>query len=215
MGTTSATFGIAAMSTFGELKSRIDTDYLNRTDLSASTARSILAAIRHYERQRFRFNETATSLTTSSGQTFAVLPTNLLELDLLQITVSSADYKLVARDFDWIKRANATRTTGEPTDYAIYQNRIELFPVPGSAYSLPCYYVKRLSALSADSDVNAWISSEALDVIAYHATKLMWATVLRNTEEAVKFADLERIARNELYRNRDAFPHHAIRATEF
>jgi len=203
------------MSTYAEVQSRINGDYLNRTDLSAATQRSVLAAIRHYERERFRFNETATSIATSAGQTFAILPTNLLILDLLQITVSSADYELNYRDYDWIKRANVTRTRAEPTDYTIYQNRIELFPIPDAIYALPLSYVKRLPALSAASDTNAWISGEAEDVIVYHATKLMWATVLRNTEEAVKFEQLERAARMELFRARDQFPQHSIRATQF
>lgn len=203
------------MSTFGEIQSRINSDYLNRTDLSAATQRSIFAAIRHYEGQRFNFNETATALTTSAGQSFIAFPSNLIVLDYVQITEASSDIALIYRDYDWIKRANVTRTQSVPTHYTVYQNRIELFPIPDSAYSVPVAYIKRLTALSADADTNAWTSGEAEDVIVYHATKLMWANVLRNTDEALKFADLERASKSTLMRHREQMPHLVIRATDF
>lgn len=203
------------MSTFGEIQSRINSDYLNRTDLSAATQRSIFAAIRHYESQRFNFNETATTLATSAGQTFVSFPSNLIALDYIQITEASSDIELIYRDYDWIKRANVSRTQSVPTHYTIYQNRIELFPIPDSAYSIPVSYIKRLSQLSADSDTNAWTSGEAEDVIVYHATKLMWANVLRNTEEALKYAELERASKSELMRYREQMPHLVIKATDF
>jgi hypothetical protein len=203
------------MSNFGEIQSRINTDYLNRTDLSAATQRAIFAAIRHYESQRFNFNETATALATSAGQSFVTFPSNLITLDYLQITDVSCDVALIYRDYDWIKRANVTRTQSIPTHYTIYQNRIELFAIPDSAYSLPVAYIKRFPQLSADADSNPWTSGEAEDVIVYHATKLMWANVLRNTDEALKYAELERASKSELMRYREQMPHLVIRASSF
>lgn len=181
------------MSTFNEVQTRINADYLNRA-FGAETQRAIRAAIRHYERRRWSFNETATALTTSAGQAFVALPANFLLLDDLRITISNEALPLSKREPQQIRDMNISNQRSEPTDYALYQNRIELAMTPDSAYSLPVYYIKSLPTLSADSDTNAWITGGMEDVVAYHAAKLMWATVLRNDKEAAKFAVLEQTA---------------------
>lgn len=181
------------MSTFAEVQNRINGDFLNR-NFGAETQRAIQAAIRHYERRRWPFNETSVALTTSAGQAFVSFPSNFLLLDDLRITINSEDFSLHPQDAQYIRNWNATNTTGQPTDYAIYQNRVELAITPDSAYSLPVYYIKSLPTLSANSDTNAWIQGGMEDVIAYHAAKLMWATVLRNEKETAKYVGLEQLA---------------------
>lgn len=184
------------MSTYGSLQDRINNDYLNRTDFTAETRRAIRAGIRHYERQRWWFNETATSLVTSAGQTFVNLPANYFDLDLLQLTTNSNDIELIRRDYNWIKKANTARTRGLPTDFTIYQNRIELFPVPDAIYTLPISYKHKFPALSgvtSDSTSSHWTSAVE-DLIVYHATAVMWVGVLRDTERAMAFRALEQTA---------------------
>ena len=181
------------MSTFQQLQDRITLDYLNRSDLASETQRAIQAAVRKYERKRFWFNETATSVACVASQSHVAVPSNFLELDLLQITESSANTALIEKDLKWIRRANTIPTHGIPTHFTIYQNRIELFPIPNSAYTLPIYYLHKFPALSAGSDTSEWTSAVE-DVIVYHATKLLWATVLRNTDQARVFQDLEQEA---------------------
>lgn len=202
------------MPTFEDIQNRVNSDYLNRTDLTAETKRAIQAAIRHYERQRFWWNENTTTLTASVGQTFLTVPTDFLVLDLLQITRSSADYALNRRDFGSIRDFNITRTRGYPTDFAIYQNRFELAPIPDSAYTFPCYYIRSLTALSASSDTNDWLSA-AENLIVYHATKVMWANVLRNTDMASVFQSQEREALTEIKAANEQKIYRAIRATRF
>lgn len=181
------------MSTFNEVQNRINGDFLNR-NFGAETQRAIQAAVRHYERRRWNFNETATALTTSAGQTFVAFPSNFLVLDDLRITINSEDLPLIERDPDYIRDMNIARTRSQPTDYAIYQNRIELAVIPDAIYSLPIKYIKSLPVLSAGTDTNAWITGGMEDVIAYHAAKLMWSTVLRNEKETAKYAGLEAMA---------------------
>src|SRR5574339_531069 len=182
------------MSTFLEVQNRINNDHLNRSTFGDETKRAIKAAIRHYEYHRWSFNETATALATSSSLSYISLPSNFLLLDDLRITINSEDLPLNRRDPQTIRDWNTASTFGQPTDYAIYQNRIETFPIADSAYSVPIYYLKQLTVLSADSDTNAWIQGVVEDVIVHHATKLMWANVLRNDKEAAKHAQLERDA---------------------
>lgn len=182
------------MSTYLEVQNRINNDYLNRTGFGSETKRAIQTAIRHYQYRRWTFNETSTAVTTSSSQSYVTLPSNFLILDELRITLNGESIPLNRREAIDIRDWNAGNTFGQPTDYAIYQNRIETFPVANSAYSLPIYYIKSLSALSADSDTNAWIQGGMEDVIVYHAAKLMWANVLRNDKETLKFNALEQTA---------------------
>lgn len=181
------------MSTYLEIQNRINSDYLNRTTFGSETKRAILAAVRHYERERWTFNTTSTAVTASSSQTFVTMPTNLLSLDDLRLTINGESLDLTRRDPQWIRDNGTAKTYGPPTDYAIYQNRFEMFPIPDSAYSLPCFYIKRLDVLSADADTNAW-TTDMEDLIVFHAAKLMWANVLRKDSEAMKFAALEKDA---------------------
>ena len=201
--------------TFKNIQDRIRLDYLNRDDLIDETKRAIYASIRYYERERWPWNEAVSTLTAVASQSYISLPTDLLIFDSIQFTNSSADYALSRRNFDEIREMRVVRTTGPwPTDYAIYANRIELFPIPDSAYTLPCYYLKQLTALSADADTNKWLSA-AEDVIVYHATAIMWAAPLRNPEQAQVFGQLEVTALNKLRGYRNQNYNLGLRATKF
>ena len=203
------------MSTYLEVQNRVNNDYLNRTGFGAETRRAIQASIRHYEYRRWTFNETATALTTSSSQSYVTIPSNFLILDDLRITLNGEDLPLIRRDAQTLRDWNTASTYGEPTDYAIYQNRFELFPVPNSAWSVPVYYLKSLSTLSADSDTNSWIQGAMEDVIVYRAAKLMWASVLRNDKEALKFNALEKEALSNLTSHLEQRQLNRLKPTKF
>lgn len=202
------------MSTYIELQDRINLDYLNRSDFSAETRRAIQAGIRHYERQRWWFNETATSLATSAGQSFVNFPANYHKLELLQITIASADYKLIQRDYGRIKTMNTTRTRGQPTDFAIYQNRIELAVIPDAIYTLPISYLHKFPALSATSDTSDWTSAVE-DLVVYHATALMWGTVLRDPQKALVYKALEQTALSGITIENEGRTIGSLKATRF
>lgn len=182
------------MSTYQQIQDRINEEYLNRGTFITETKTAIKAAIRHYEHRRLDFNQTATALTTSAGQSYLSVPSNFLILDQLQITVNGQDLDLNRRDKAWIVSRNATRSQSQPTDYATYQGRINLSAIPNSAYSCPLHYIKQLPELSAQTDTNTWITGVWEDVIVYHAAKVVWAVSIRNDKEAEKFAALERQA---------------------
>lgn len=203
------------MSTYLELQNRIATDYLNRTDFGAQVQRSIQQAIRFYERRRWRFNETSTALTTSASLGSLTLPSNLLELDSLWITQAGNRYELIRTDQQDINEKNASSASSVPSYFTIYSDQIELAVLPNSAYSVTCYYLKSLTTLSADSDTNSWTSGIAQDVIVYHATKLMWANVLRNHQEAQIFAELERGALAILDSEHEQFQSLRLKPTSF
>ncbi len=201
--------------TYLDLQNRINLDYLNRTDLQAETKRAIQASIRYYEGRRWHWNETSTNLASVASQAFVNVPADFMVLDLLQITAFGGTYKLVERDFEFIKNQNVTSFTGVPSSFAIRQQRFNLSPIPDSAYTIPCHYLQKLTALSADTDTNKWLSA-AEDVIAYHATKIMYATVVRSQPDNVMlFQQLENEALGKLFAANEQRMHHAIKATRF
>lgn len=203
------------MSTYLEIQQRVANDYLNRSDYGSEVKRSILQAIRFYEQRRWRFNQTATSIACSSGQSFVTLPSNFLVLDHFRINITGGGYEFMHADFDLIQQMRASSATGTPTHFNLYGNRIELAVIPDSAYSCPLYYIKSLTELSADGDTNSWITGGMQDVIAHHATKLMWANVIRNEKEAAKHATLEADALSSVTSGFEQFASGKLRATEF
>ena len=203
------------MSSYSDLQSRIADDYINRSDFTPQIKRAILAAIRHYERQRWRFNETSTAINSVANQSYLALPSNFLAHDYLQISAAGGLMPLIPTNFESILTLRQTSATGIPTHYTIQQNRIEIAIVPDSAYSCPLYYLKALPELSADADSNAWTTGLHQDLIVYHATKLIWANTLRNAAEASRFAQLEQMVMSRLDMEQMQFDHGKLTPTTF
>lgn len=204
------------MATFGEIQDRINNDFLNRTDLTAETARAVRAAIRYYERKRWWFTESATALATVASQSHIAAPSRLFTIDWLRFFyATSASYALKQIDMDALlgMRAGA-QAYGDPTHYALYEDRIELFPIPDSVKTVQAYGIYQATTLSATATTNVWTSA-AEELITFHATKLMWATVLRDAAQAQVFAQLEKGALDELRSVNEQRMMHGIRATDF
>lgn len=202
------------MPTFGQISDRIEEDFLNRTDLTDSVNRAILASVRHYQQQRFWFNETATVATASAGDRNVAIPTNLLELDLLEVTENSATYSLTEVSFKKIREFNTIGATGLPTFFAIQNDQFELSLIPNSAYSVTITYLKRFDQLSASTDTNDMLTYFE-DLITYRAAKIVWGVTLRNEKEAGVCAALERDALAVAYRTRDMRALSNVEPTEF
>jgi len=76
-----------------------------------------------------------------------------------------------------------TGSTGQPSQYCYYQDRLYLYPTPGSVYALMFWYIKRLPALSADGDTNGW-TNFAEPVIRNRAKWDIFLNLLRNMKLA-------------------------------
>jgi hypothetical protein len=68
------------MSTYTQLQSRIADD-INRTDLTSQIQQCILLAIQHYKNERFWFNETSATLTTTVSSAQVGAPSDILRID--------------------------------------------------------------------------------------------------------------------------------------
>ena len=202
------------MTTLNSLVDKVSSQYLNRFDFTAEVTACFLSTIRQYERQRTRFNQTSTAITSSAGQSFLALPANFLVLDLLEITYSGSRYELSAESLAHIRSMNATSVTGVPTHFTLYNDQIELALVPNSAYSFPLHYIKTLTELTGGAS-NSWTEGAWQDIITYGATKNFYLTILRNGEEAQKFAALEALVLSTITKETEQFLTTKLKPTSF
>lgn len=183
------------MSTYAQVKARIADD-LNRSDLTSQIAQQVLLAVDHYAHERFYFNEATSTLTATVGQSYVSPPSDMLVLDDIYITISGRNVRLIRVDLNDVIAYRPT-TNGRPRSYCYYMDRFELDRPCDSAYSMPVYYVKELTALSADSDTNAW-TTDGEDLIVARAEKMLYATVIKDQEKAAVAAALEKDALTDL-----------------
>lgn len=166
------------MATFKEMQDRINLDYLNRTDLNAETKRAIVRAIKHYEKERFWFNITATALAVGTASTTVAIPADFLAMDFATVSNNGNNELLTVRSFDRIAYQNRTGLSGVPTEICYWRDTLNFTPKPASATSITLHYTHALPPLSADTDTNGWTSA-CEDLIVFRATYDMMANVLR------------------------------------
>lgn len=172
--------------TFKNLQDRINLDYLNRTDFTNETKRAIVRAIKHYERARLWFNQTATAINVSTAATTLAVPADFIALDMMTITQNGANpTQVTQRAYERVTYRNASGTSGVPEEVAVYRNLFNFYPKPSSAFPVTVSYVFRLPELSADSDTNDWLA-ECEDVICFHATADMLQNVVRRPMDEVQ-----------------------------
>lgn len=193
---------------------RVAAECLNRFDMHSEISSAAQQVIRAMETQRFWFNETATALACVASVETVAVPTNFLSIQYLQVTQNSANIALVPVPFDMIRFLNINTTVGLPTRYCQYGPFFHLANVPDSAYPIPCYYIKKLTALSAGTDTNDWLSA-AEDVVVYGAASIVSAQI-GNVDAAARYSQLQNMFYHErLIRLRDTQRDTRIKPTLF
>lgn len=146
--------------TFSDIKTRV-ADEINRSDLTAQVSKAVISAVEHYERERWWFEETIdASVSTVAAQDYvsnAVIST-MARIDKVQITVGSAQYTVHRISYDEFATQATSTTSGQPTEYTYYKDRLYLYPTPGSTYTLDISGVQRLATLSGASDTNGFLN---------------------------------------------------------
>lgn len=175
------------MSTLTQMRSRIADD-LNRSDLNTQIDKAINRAIVYYAKDRFWFNETtgtvATVASTQAYGTAQSLPTDILAIDTVKITISSTDKPvLTPRTYQWLQDTDQNAITGQPTDWAWYKSSLYLYPTPNAAWTVTLSYMKSYSELSADADTNDWTTS-AEDLIEARARWWLYSRVIMDYDAA-------------------------------
>lgn len=179
------------MSTYSDLQSRIADD-INRSDLTSQIQQCILLAIQQYKNERFWFNETSATATTTTSSAQVGAPSDILRIDHLYIVVSGHNIELLQTDLGSVIEYRPT-TNGRPRSFCYYRNQFELDRLADQAYTLNLYYLKELTALASGTDSNGW-TTDGEDLIVFHAEKKLYANVIKDQAKAAVAAAQEREA---------------------
>lgn len=168
------------------MKTRIASE-LHRSETASATyiPNAIKSAIKHFERERWYFNEATTTTVTVAGTATYALPTDFMKLDTANITINSWKSRLDPMPYiemDARDTGNAA-TRGPSRWYAIYGNVLRLYPVPDAVYTITESYQKRLTELSADADTNAW-TDDLEELIRKKAKEIICRDYTRDYEQA-------------------------------
>src|SRR5690348_5600813 len=108
------------MPTYLDAVTDVQQDFLNRTDFSTQVKKAVNATIRHYNRERFGWNSTATALVAVAGAQTIALPADFVLLDRLEYVWNSTALEIVEQDFGTIRKINCDLSQGTPSFYALY-----------------------------------------------------------------------------------------------
>jgi hypothetical protein len=176
-----------------QLRTRV-ADKLMRSSLSSQIDESINDAIRFYQSYRFWFNEkTATFNTVASQKAYSSsdsIPTDIVEIDNVKITVSSSFYYPERVSFKEIEDMDISSATGVPNYYSYYKENFYFYLIPDSIYVVTVAYLQSYSDLSLDADNNDFTNS-ATKLIEYRALRYINSDILRNDEDANRYKGLE------------------------
>lgn len=125
------------------------------TDLIAAVPGFIDDAVSELGFRRCVFNEKTASITTISGTgnyststaSPGTLPSDVLQFDLIEITVGNRKYELDAVEYsEFMAEYNSIGLQGYPARYTMYGGVLYLYPVPNGAFTLSLSYLQTLTA---------------------------------------------------------------------
>ncbi len=140
--------------------------WLNRDDLSSYLPEFVTLAEAEFNRA-IRAREMLRNADTQTSVVSVALPSDFLELKHISLTNKNQPiYYATLAELDDIRRNKAT--TGQPTHAAIYNNKLELAPVPDTTYTLEIVYYQQIPALSSSNATN-WLLTTYPDIYLYGA----------------------------------------------
>lgn len=180
---------MAIAGTYATLQNRVMDELGDRSDLKAplhtSNAanspikRAIQSAIAKWEREPFYFTEVydTTFFTTVNNQEYYTTADDtdipaIVSITRLHATIAGSRYVLIPRTWNYLDDISTGTTAGKPESYAYFASQIRLYPIPDGAYPIALSGHKRLAALSADTDTNAW-TTDGFDLIRCEALLLI------------------------------------------
>lgn len=170
------------MATYTQLKTRVATD-INRTALiDTEVSAAVQSAIDFYANEPFWFKESRNVAVTVDGTEYYDLPSNIgPSIQSINITISGNKYPLERVGYNKIEEVYVPSTTytGHPQVFAIYDEKIRLYPIPDASYTLSMSNYLNLDDLSASTDTNAW-TTHGFELIRYRAGSDLWLNYLHN-----------------------------------
>lgn len=190
------------MSDYITMRSRIADELANDGDISTAQINyAIQDTIKLYERRPWWFNQKTATFTTIDGQEY-YSSADLSDIpDIVQIVSAVVDFggntPLRAVDYQTIDDEQDGSVEAVPRAFAVFKEQIRLFPIPDDAYTVTLSYIYRLTALSSDTDSNAW-TTDAEELIRQGAKRRIALNYLNSEDIAARVSVLEREAYTEM-----------------
>jgi hypothetical protein len=199
------------MAVYLDLQNQIAND-LRRSNLGPEIASAILDAIRDHSAERFYFNETRSyTLSLVVGQDEYEIAeqapvAEFIKIDWINAQIGSVWVNIVRQSADEIEQLQQTTSSGQPSQWAYYANKIRIFPTPDAIYDLRIAGHYRLIELVDNQDSNVW-TNVAKNLIRYSTLKRLFAYPIRDIQqsqlaEAAEVRELEYLRRETDRRKR-------------
>ena len=208
------------MTDYATLRNRIADELANDGDITTAQINyAIQDTIKFYERKPWWWNQKVATFSTVNGQEYygsaalADIP-NIVQVISATLTADSLKEPLKAVDYESIDDEQDGSVVGDPRVFAVFKEEIRLYPIPTAVQTVTLSYIYRLTALSADSDSNAW-TTDAEELIRQGAKRRIALNYLNSEEIAARVSVLEREAYTELIaENRRRRPNTVLRVPE-
>ena len=134
----------------------------------------------------------------------------------MEYAIGTNLYRLRPTTFIHIQdNTTSSADNGQPFNFAWGVNKLWLYPIPDSAYTVTYYYRKSYTELSADGDNNDW-TNNAEDLIEARATWWLHNRITKDKDEAQIAKAEEMEALRALHtKNRMLLPAQNVVATSF
>lgn len=179
-----------SITTYAELQTAI-ADFLNRDDLTATIPTFIDLAEANFQRDVDHWRR-ETSTTTSVNSRYSALPSDFSSLVRLSLQGDHDALSPMSLNEMAKRRAQINNTAGRPTNYALTDGQIEMFPTPGDTYTLEWVYAQTIPRLS-DSNTTNWLLDLAPDVYLY-GSLVHTAPYLKEDNRAAVWASIYQAA---------------------
>jgi len=191
-----------ALSTYSELQATV-ANYLNRDDLATLIPTFITLTENRLNRElRVRANMVRATTTTTAGQAFYDLPSDLIELRNITYDSNSQSHALRYLSPESVSREYGTVLSGQPRAYTNLGNDLKLTPTPDAAYTISINYYSQLRSLSDSVATN--------DVLAEYPSLYLFgsclegAIYLNDTEQTNRFGSVFQKALDDVQRAEEA-----------
>lgn len=191
-----------ALSTYSELQATV-ANYLNRDDLTTLIPTFITLTENRLNRElRVRANMVRATTTTTAGQAFYDLPSDLIELRNITYDSNSQSHALRYLSPESVSREYGTILSGQPRAYTNLGNDLKLTPTPDAAYTISINYYSQLRSLSDNVTTN--------DVLAEYPSLYLFgsclegAIYLNDTDQANRFGSVFQKALDDVQRAEEA-----------
>jgi hypothetical protein len=151
-----------------------------RSDIAPAIDYAIDDAIKHYQRLHTTFGEKVIESASAPEIKYYDLPLELFEIYTVKISIFNSVYPLNPRPWSYLESVDWAKNTwwGQPQDYATFNNKLRLYPIPKAIYPL---WISGRYKLPLDAP--QWFN-EFGELIRLRAKYLIYMNVLIDTEAA-------------------------------